>query len=153
VLAQADHAGAAASLAAGPRAVGFVARAHAHLIPGKNPVQGGKSPYVKHLAGLQCPVPEELSEERARELRAQIETLSFVFAKTLAHIPHWYTTQRSARAAGTEAAYSALFEAVQRYGVPGDFQGYRYRYLYPGDGWKYWYIPPIPLINRARSGR
>ena len=30
------------------------------------------------------------------------------------------------------------------------WKGRKKRYLYPGDGWKYWNQPPIPLINRMR---
>jgi hypothetical protein len=90
--------------------------------------------------------PEPLSEERAQQLRALIATLHFRFAKTLAHMPHEYV----ARTSDNQAAYAALLEAIRTYGVPGEFEGRRYRYLYPGDGWRYWQIPPYPIINRAR---
>jgi hypothetical protein len=90
--------------------------------------------------------PEPLSEEQATQLREVISRLDFRFAKTLAHMPHEYVV----RTADNQAAYAALLEAIRTHGVPGTFQGRRFRYLYPGDGWRYWQIPPYPLINRAR---
>jgi hypothetical protein len=90
--------------------------------------------------------PEPLSEARAAELRDVIARLHFRFAKTMADIPHEYVV----RSADNQTAYAALLKAIRAHGVPGEFQGRTYRYLYPGDGWRYWLIPPYPLINRAR---
>ena len=90
------------------------------------------------------PVP--LSEARAAELREVIARLRFVFARTLAHMPHEYVV----RTADNIATYTELLEAIRTHGVPGSYGGRRYRYLYPGDSWRYWQIPPYPLINRAR---
>jgi hypothetical protein len=89
--------------------------------------------------------PPELSEERAAELRTVIAKLRFVFARTLAHMPHEYVV----RTADNIATYTELLEAIRTHGVPGSYGGRRYRYLYL-DLWRYWQIPPYPLINRAR---
>jgi hypothetical protein len=89
--------------------------------------------------------PEPLSEQRAQELREVIARLTFVFAKTLAHMPHEYVV----RTAENAAAYAELLAAIRTHSVPGAFHGRTYRYLYL-DGWRYWQIPPYPLINRAR---
>lgn len=80
------------------------------------------------------------------EILAAIGRLRFRFAETLAHIPHEYVV----RAADNEADYNILLAAIKAHGVPGTFGGRRFRYLYPGDGWQYWQIPPGPVINRAR---
>jgi hypothetical protein len=90
--------------------------------------------------------PEPLSAARAAELREVIGRLKFVFAKTLAHMPHEYTVRGKG---GTEADFAELLDTIKTHGVPGSFGGRRYRYLRPGDGWRYWQIPPYPLINRA----
>jgi hypothetical protein len=39
---------------------------------------------------------------------------------------------------GNEAAYVALFNAIQEYGRTERYKGRPNKYLYPGDGWKYW---------------
>jgi hypothetical protein len=91
--------------------------------------------------------PEPLSEARAAELREVIARLTFVFAKTLAWMPHEYVV----RTADNQATYGELVAAIRRHGIPGQFRGRRYKYLYPGDGWRYWWMgPKYPLINRAK---
>jgi hypothetical protein len=42
------------------------------------------------------------------------------------------------RSPKTEADFVELFEAIQRDGVFERWRGRRKRYLYPGDGRKYW---------------
>jgi hypothetical protein len=37
-----------------------------------------------------------------------------------------------------KAAYVALFNLIIEHGVHETWRGRRYRYWYPGDGWKYW---------------
>jgi hypothetical protein len=78
-------------------------------------------------------------------LRNLVGSLNFVFAKKLSHIPHWYM-----RWADNEAGFQALRAAIKQYGVRETFQGHSYRYLLL-DPWKYWAIPPIPVINRAST--
>jgi hypothetical protein len=77
-----------------------------------------------------------------------IGKLDFVFAKTMADNPHEYTTRRPEN----EAAYLALYDAVKEHGRPEKWGKARYRYLYPGDGWRYWTMGPRFgfIINRAR---
>ena len=90
---------------------------------------------------------EPLSPERAQELRELISTLNFIFAKTLAHIPHEYMRRND-----NEAAFQILGEAIRRHGAPGEFRGHRYRYLYL-DEWKYWEIAALPDHQPGRQGR
>jgi hypothetical protein len=85
------------------------------------------------------------NEAELHELRELIATLEFVFAKTLVHIPHWYVARKPENA----ERFFALREASKRHGVWGEFQGYRWRYLYPGDGHKYWVSERGWVINRT----
>jgi hypothetical protein len=84
------------------------------------------------------------------DILAIIGRLSFRVAKTLPHIPHEYTV----RSPETEADYVALFEAIQRDGVFERYAGRKKKYLYPGDGRKYWamttHLPSSRVINRMR---
>lgn len=50
-------------------------------------------------------------------------------------MPHEYTVRREA---ADDADYVLLFEAIQSQGVVERWRGRRGRYLYPGDGWRYW---------------
>jgi hypothetical protein len=86
-------------------------------------------------------------DERAAILAA-IDQLEWRFAHTLAHIPHEHTTR--SRRPGSEAAFDQLMAAIRQHGVPGEFQGFAYRYLRPGDGWQYWRMRTPVLINRAK---
>ena len=52
-------------------------------------------------------------------------------------IPHEYTVH-TVRSEENEAAYIALFNAIAVDGTFERWRGRRKRYLYPGDGWKYW---------------
>ena len=68
-----------------------------------------------------------------------IARLDWVFAKTMPEWPHEYSVRRKA---WDEADYVALWNAIMTDGV---VMGWRYgtrytpcRYLYPGDGWRYW---------------
>ena len=67
-------------------------------------------------------------------IHAVIDSLSFRFAKTMPEIPHEYVV----RAPHNEAAYVALFSTIMEHGVNERWAGRYKRYLYPGDGWKYW---------------
>lgn len=75
-------------------------------------------------------------------------------------IPHQYTVRE-------EADYWALHAAIAEHGVIERWHGRRVcgagpiergrgrpgLYLYPGDGWRYWYMSPAPtsrIINRNR---
>src|SRR5437867_1330751 len=65
---------------------------------------------------------------------AVIDSLSFRFARTMPEIPHEYVI----RSPDNEAAYVALFSAIMEQGGYERWAGRHKRYLYPGDGWKYW---------------
>jgi len=84
------------------------------------------------------------------EIRQIIDALSFRVAKTVPEIPHEYTV----RSLENEAAYMALFEAIQEHGVFERWKRRKERYLYPGDGWKYWAMTSAVwhsrIINRMR---
>jgi len=81
---------------------------------------------------------------------AVIESLSFRFARTMPEIPHEYVV----RGPENEAAYVALFNAIMEHGVYERWAGRHKRYLYPGDGWKYWAmtveLQESRIINRMR---
>jgi hypothetical protein len=83
-------------------------------------------------------------------IRAVIDSLSFRFAKTMPEIPHEYVV----RSPHNEAAYVALFSAIMEHGVNERWEGRRKRYLYPGDGWKYWAmttrLQESRVINRMK---
>ena len=83
-------------------------------------------------------------------IRAVIDSLSFRFAKTMPEIPHEYIV----RSPLNEAAYVALFSAIMEHGVNERWAGRYKRYLYPGDGWKYWamttQLGESQVINRMK---
>ena len=79
---------------------------------------------------------------------ALIGQLSFRFAKTMAHVPHEYTT-RDRTDDAREAAYIGLFERIQAKGVIEHWKGQARRYLYPGDGYKYWAMTDVEPESRV----
>ena len=83
-------------------------------------------------------------------IELDLSRLEFKFAKTMPETPHWYVV----RSPANEADYVALFHACQRDGVDEKFGGRRYRYWYPGDGFKYWTMTTdlarSQVINRAK---
>jgi hypothetical protein len=105
-----------------------------------------------------------LGERDLEDLRAAIARLSFRVAKTMPQIPHQYTV----RGEGAEADYVALHQAIRSDGVveywharrvlrgvplERSSRGVAKRYLYPGDGFRYWYESALPrskIINRNR---
>lgn len=96
--------------------------------------------------------PEE--PQRGYGDEAWFDELEFVFAKTMPEIPHEYVIRRpaSAKGAGNWDAFMTLWRTIAERGVPGSFNGRRYKYWYRGDGWRYWCMgPKWPyLINRAK---
>jgi hypothetical protein len=79
-----------------------------------------------------------------------IPRLSFRFAKTMPQTPHEYTVRSEA----TEEDYVALYHTVTQDGVDERYNGRKKKYLYPGDGWKYWamttHLPSSRILNRQR---
>ena len=63
----------------------------------------------------------------------------------MADTPHWYVV----RSAGNGDEYQRLFDRITEAGVWEEWRGRRYKYWYPGDGFKYWQMGKI--INRARA--
>jgi len=68
--------------------------------------------------------------------------------------PHFYVV----RTPENNTEYERLFNLIAEQGVWEEWKdGRHYRYLYRGDGWKYWSMPDGDLdksvvINRARAG-
>ena len=86
---------------------------------------------------------------------ALIAQLPFQVAKSMPELPHEYTVRDTANSE-RETAYVLLFHLIQAEGVIERYryQGHSKRYLYPGDGFKYWAMtmhePSSQVINRMR---
>lgn len=100
------------------------------------------------------PPPEMTDEERATLLSA-LGRMKFVFAKTLADIPHQWVSRRQ----NAEADYVFLFQCWKKFAIWGTWTGpngrtNKYRYLFPGDGFRYWAMTSgvkfSTIINRTR---
>jgi integrase len=81
----------------------------------------------------------------------EFPTLKFRFAKTMAHIPHFYVV----RSAENNAEYEALFHRIAQEGVWEEWKdGRQYKYLSLG-AYRYWTmtedITQSKVINRARA--
>lgn len=78
-----------------------------------------------------------------------IESQQWIFAKTMADIPHWYCLKRNCENAEDWLWFVRLMD---EYGVEGKFYGKTYKYFYWGD-YRYWMMDPTPeecdLINRC----
>lgn len=78
-----------------------------------------------------------------------IESQSWIFAKTMADIPHWYCLKRNCDNAGD---WDWFVRIMDKYGVEGSFCGKTYKYFYWGE-YRYWMMDPTPeqcdLINRC----
>jgi hypothetical protein len=79
-----------------------------------------------------------------------IAALSFREAKAMPECPHEYVV----RTPENETAYVALFTLIGEHGVGEKWGRYKYKYYYPGDGWKYWRmttdIRQSRVLNRCR---
>lgn len=80
------------------------------------------------------------------DILAVIGRLRWRRATTMA-LPHEYCVRGRD---GSPEDWFALQAAIKASPVTERWRGRRNRYLYPGDGWKYWDQPPHPLINRMR---
>ena len=77
-----------------------------------------------------------------------IARLPFRVAKTMPHMPHQYTVRGKG---GTEEDYRTLWDVIHTTGVRGSYRGRSGKYLYPGDGRKYWHMGPLRMsrvLNR-----
>jgi hypothetical protein len=68
-------------------------------------------------------------------LREALAQLQWTFAKTIPHIPHYYVARGKT---APEDLYVRLFTAIRCRGVDQRYGPCRNRYLYLGDGHKYW---------------
>jgi hypothetical protein len=84
-------------------------------------------------------------EHELAELREAVSKLHWIFAKTLAHIPHWYIVRGRTC---PEDVYARLFNGIRTYGVAMRFGPYRNRYLFLGDGFKCW-----AMTSQLRASR
>ena len=75
------------------------------------------------------------------------------FAKTMPHIPHWYTLRMNAK---HDQDFVTLVEFIRSHGYDENWGKRVHRYL-DLDGWKYWTmgtrLESTVLINRARQER
>ena len=87
------------------------------------------------------------------EIRSIIGRSYWKFAKTMPHIPHYYTLRKHAK---RDEDFVALVEFIHSHGYDDRLGRYFHRYLYL-DGWKYWTmgeaLESTDLINRARIFR
>lgn len=78
-----------------------------------------------------------------------INSQEWIFAKTMADIPHWYCLKRNCENLGD---WDWFVRFMDEFGVIGEFCGRQYKYLYWGD-YRYWIMDPTPelcdLINRC----
>jgi len=108
-------------------------------------VEGRKAdiPQERPLPRYRRREPEPLSLERATELRVLVASMSWTWAKTYAErAPHWWSLEHKA-----PEEHAILAVAIKAHGISIKFGKYYYRYLIPGDGFKYWRMGNI--INRA----
>ena len=84
-------------------------------------------------------------KERAR---AFVGTQEWIFAKTMADIPHFYCLKNNCPA---PEEFDWFVRYMVAHSVPGTFYGRTYQYFYLVD-WKYWIMDDTPgdcdLINR-----
>ncbi|MBP5336022.1 MAG: hypothetical protein J6Y63_00730 [Bacteroidales bacterium] len=87
--------------------------------------------------------------ERARRFISEQE---WIFAKTMADIPHFYCLKMYC---GDPAEFLWFAQYLLQHSEPGFFYCTAYQYFHL-DGWKYWIMDSTPescdLINRARFG-
>ena len=78
-----------------------------------------------------------------------INSQNWIFAKTMADIPHWYCLKSQCE---SDSAWDWFVRFMDEYGIEGSFCGKTYKYLYWGE-YRYWMIDPTPeecdLINRC----
>ena len=87
-------------------------------------------------------------DEKKRAQRF-IESQEWIFAKTMADIPHWYCLKRNCN---DETEWDWFVRYMLENSVSGTFYGREYRYFYLGE-YRYWEMDPTPeqcdLINRC----
>ena len=80
--------------------------------------------------------------------RAFVEAQQWIFAKTMADIPHYYCLKKNCP---DPEEFDWFVRHLVTHSVPGTFYGKTYRYFFL-DEWKYWIMDASPadcdLINR-----
>lgn len=78
-----------------------------------------------------------------------IENQKWIFAKTMADIPHWYCLKADYPDVDS---WNFFVKFMREYGEDGEFCGKTYHYLYWGE-YRYWHMDPTDeqcdLINRC----
>ena len=84
------------------------------------------------------------------EIREFIAGHEWTFAKTMPHIPHWYTLKRKA---ASGEVFAQFVQEIRLRGVVRAFGRRSFTYL-DFEGWTYWTmgepVEDTTLINRAR---
>lgn len=71
---------------------------------------------------------------KEKQVQYVLESQEWIFAKTMANIPHSYTIKKKW---DSSALYEACFHYINKHGIVEYFYGKPYKYLYLGN-YKYW---------------
>jgi hypothetical protein len=81
------------------------------------------------------------------KLRDVVAALRWTFAKTVPHTPHFYVVRGQTV---PDEIFVRLFVAIRGYGIDQRYGSFKNRYLYLGDGFKYWCQPRDRDVRWAR---
>ncbi len=83
-----------------------------------------------------------------RDVSRGLDGAKWVFAKTMANIPHEYTVRNTWE---DDGLFVDIVLYIREYGVREKFMGRYYTYLYLG-GYKYWTMGnPVSRTNRRKT--
>ena len=89
-----------------------------------------------------------MTEQEQNRARLFVEGQQWVFAKTMADIPHFYCLKAKS---SDPLEFGWFVHLLTTNSIPGSFYGKTYRYFFLDD-WKYWIMDDDPaecdLINR-----
>ena len=89
----------------------------------------------------QSKIDENISLFTDEELKSflidELIKLAWTYAKTMPTCPHEYIVRGKT---ASEEIYMKLFETIEKYGVVEYFYKTPRKYLYLGDGYKYWHM-------------
>jgi hypothetical protein len=86
-------------------------------------------------------------DQELAALRLAVAALRWTFAKTVPHVPHEYVVRGQTV---PDEILVRLFTAIRSYGVDQRYGSFRNRYLYLGNGYKYWCQPRDHDVRYAR---
>ena len=96
-------------------------------------------------------MPEPLSDEDRERLTQLLSAQEWIFARTMAYNPHWYTLRRNWQ---NDADFIWAVQMIRKHGQVEPFRGRPYIVLYLGD-YKYWTmgcpIHPDPFFDSRRN--